>query len=154
MKGRKPVPTADLKVRGTFKKYRRQGEPEFDKTDATTAPEWLNDLATEEWVRIAPVLAAKSVLTEVDMSSMAGYCQNYAKAIMAEEMIEKDGMTVTGGSGGLKPHPAIAIANSAWDRCLKFAQDLGITPSSRSRLNIGNNERTTATGRAKFIRNG
>jgi phage terminase small subunit len=47
------------------------------------------------------------------------------------------GLLIRAGNGTLIPNPLVAIANRACADALRFATEFGMTPSSRSRIDVG-----------------
>lgn len=106
-------------------------------------PNWLLAEAKKEWKRLAPELERIGLLTIVDTVAFAGYCQSYAKWKLAEEFIKKNGTTyriprrnkegkIT--SVYIAQFPEVAIARNSLRQIRMFAQEFGLTPSSRGRL--------------------
>jgi P27 family predicted phage terminase small subunit len=75
-------------------------------------------------------------IDELDGAAFAGFCVTYARWRAAEEIVARDGMTVAGPDGRVKAHPCVRISTQASQLMLKFAQDFGMTPSSRSRIHV------------------
>lgn len=74
------------------------------------------------------------ILTEVDMAAFAGYCQAYARWKEAEEFITQHGTIVKTPSGYWQQVPQVSIAQTYLKIMNKFAEQFGLTPSSRSRI--------------------
>lgn len=115
------------------------------KPGAPSCPDWLDPEAKREWRRLARELDRLQLLTGADQSVYAGYCQNLARVREAELLLTKEGLTVslwgTDNEGvahlvGMRAHPAVAIARGCWLNVLRFGQQLGLSPSSRSGLTI------------------
>lgn len=136
MRGRKPLPTALKVLQGTLRKHRANGNEPQPTQALLRPPKGLPLEALREWKRVAPELHAAGVLTVIDRAMLIGYVRNYARALEAEALIAKHGLTVENASGGQSPNPAIRIARSSWDLVAKFAADFGMTPASRTRLKV------------------
>ena len=74
------------------------------------------------------------ILTEVDMAAFAGYCQAYARWKEAEEFITQHGSIVKTPSGYWQQVPQVSIAQTYLKIMNRFAEQFGLTPSSRSRI--------------------
>ena len=74
------------------------------------------------------------ILTEVDMAAFAGYCQAYARWKEAEEFITRHGTIVKTPSGYWQQVPQVSIAQTYLKIMNRFAEQVGLTPSSRSRI--------------------
>jgi P27 family predicted phage terminase small subunit len=101
-----------------------------------SCPRYLNDEAKREWHRVVRDLKDAGVLGRVDRATLEGYCVSYARWRVAEKEIEAEGITVTGPKGGVMKNPAVTVAVQERTLMLKFMSELGMTPSSRSRLHV------------------
>ena len=84
------------------------------------------------------------ILTEIDMAAFAGYCQAYARWKEAEEFITQHGSIVKTPSGYWQQVPQVSIAQTYLKIMNKFAEQFGLTPSSRSRI-IASNDSSGGT---------
>ena len=134
VRGRKPKPTA-LKVLEGNPGHRplNKNEP-LPKGRLPRCPDWLEDDAKKEWKRLGKVLAEMGMLTNLDMMAFAGYCQAYARWKGAEEFITQHGDMVRTPNGYLQQVPQVSIAQTYLKIMNKFAEQFGLTPSSRSRI--------------------
>lgn len=142
MRGRKPTPTA-LKLRRGNPGKRALPKNEPKPIGPVTCPDWLSQAAKTEWRRIAPVLVKAGIVTAADRAALAVYCQQYARVASAERLVEEQGPIVKSPSGYPIQNPNLAIANKAATLLIKYAAELGITPSSRTRV-----EAVPGTGKA------
>ena len=132
--GRKPKPTALKRLEGNpGKRQLNEYEPKPGKK-APKCPIWLDVEAKKEWRRTARQLEELGILTEVDMAAFAGYCQAYARWKEAEEFISRHGTIVKTPSGYWQQVPQVSIAQTYLKIMNKFAEQFGLTPSSRSRI--------------------
>lgn len=126
------MPAAVKKLRGTYRESRhREGFQAPIPPRQPRAPRWLSAPAKAEWRRVAPGLYELGLLTELDVMALACYCDLYARAVEAEEIIARDGLMLDG-----QAHPCVRIARQSWALARAFATDFGATPSSRTRINI------------------
>lgn len=96
-------------------------------------PAWLSKSAKAEWRRVGPILIhERKVLTVADMATFASYCVAVGQIADAAEIIAVEKMTYASPSGP-KKHPAVAIMNDAMTQARLLANELGLTPVSRSR---------------------
>ena len=136
MAGRKPKPTALKLLEGDRGKGRRplnEHEP-VPPRGGVKCPSWLLPEAKKEWKRLAASLEAMGVLTMADLTAFAGYCQAYARWKEAEEFITQHGTIVKTPSGYWQQVPQVSIAQTYLKIMNKFAEQFGLTPSSRSRI--------------------
>jgi len=133
-KGKIPKPTAIKVLEGNpGRRPLNVNEPK-PKAIVPRCPSWLDDEAKKEWARMSKRLDSLGMLTEVDGSAFAGYCQSYARWKQAEEFVTKHGFVIKTPSGYLQQIPHVAIAQTYLKCMQKFCEEFGMTPSARSRL--------------------
>ena len=99
-------------------------------------PRWLNKSAREEWLRVMPELHRLGLLTVVDETALACYCQAYSRPRKAEAVIAKHGMTFKTRNGFVQKRPEVTIAREAMQLMKAFAAEFGLTPAARTRLQV------------------
>lgn len=139
--GRKPHPTARRILEGNpGGRPLPEHEPEMPQaSEAFDEPpaELLVDLvAAAEWRRLAPLLRKSQTTTEADRGSLLALCQQWSRYLEAHGKIAAAGMVVKSPSGYPMPNPYIGISNKALGNCVKLWAELGLTPSSRSRVSV------------------
>lgn len=92
------------------------------------APIWLSPEAKTEWRKVAAILVERGVLTSADLGTLAAYCSAVGQLVVAERAIRRDGMVV-----GDKRHPLLTTSVAARNQIRQLAGELGLTPVSRSR---------------------
>ena len=133
---RRPKPTALKILNGNPGKRRlNANEPKAEIT-IPDCPEHLNEIARAEWNRITPELASAGLLTRLDRAAIALYCQTWAIWVEAEDKVRKRGRVIVTKSGYPVLNPQHTIATKAANDCKTFAIEFGLTPSSRSRIDI------------------
>lgn len=85
-------------------------------------PAWLEKDAQSEWKRL--VAEGTVEITPANLSTVAGYCQAFARWKAAERDLTENGTELASGDG---PSPQIAIAMKYFDRMLKAAGLLGLS---------------------------
>ena len=95
---------------------------------------WLLPEAKTEWIRLSEKLNQMGVLTEIDRSAFAAYCQSYARWKEAQEHINSEGATYETENGMQRPNPWVAICNTEQRLMMQAASEFGLTPSARSRI--------------------
>lgn len=133
-RGRKPKPTALKILEGNpGKRPLNAKEPKPPKSKIK-CPNWLEPEAKKEWKRLAPALEAMGILTTVDITAFAGYCQAYARWKEAEEFISKHGSIFQTPSGYVQQVPQVSIAQQNLKIMQSFCSEFGLTPATRSRI--------------------
>ena len=135
VRGRKPKPDEIKILEGNLGKRPINKTKPKAKAKAPKCPDWLEDEAKKEWRRMSKQLEHLGLLTEIDMTSFAGYCQAYARWKAAEEFISKHGTIVKTPSGYWQQVPQVSIAQTYLKIMNRFCEQFGLTPSSRTRLN-------------------
>jgi P27 family predicted phage terminase small subunit len=140
MRGRKPTPT-DLKVLRGNPGHRplNVDEPQLPAVPAdvfdTPPLELAGDAAAcDEWIRLAPMLRAARQVTDAERGSLIALVQQWSRYLEANTKAAAAGMVIKSPSGYPMPNPYLAIANRALAHCMKLWAELGLTPSSRSRV--------------------
>ena len=115
MKGRKPesIVAGDIKV-------------------APMPPAWLSNHAKREWNNVASILVDRGHLTDADLGTLAAYADAVGQLIESTRLINRQGMVIETDKGPRK-HPAISIQINARNQVRQLAAELGLTPVSRSR---------------------
>ena len=120
-----------------------KNEPEPDPT-MPQCPDWLMDDAKHEWKRVAPELNRIGLLTIVDQTALAGYCQSYARWKKAEEEIKLLKNTIYplkdegGNIKGFQQYPQYGIVNQCLKQIRAFCSEFGLTPAARAKMELPN----------------
>jgi P27 family predicted phage terminase small subunit len=143
MAGRRPKATALKILEGNpGKRPLNEFEPQ-PKKGSPVAPAFLTDSARAEWDRIVPQLEEIGVLTQIDGTALASYCQAYARWIEAEAAITKYGIVIVepimdniGEHVGdkIRKNPACTAAMAFQRELRALISVFGLDPSSRTRL--------------------
>jgi phage terminase small subunit len=127
--GRRPHSTALKVMRGNpGKRALNTREPHPPRpTEAFDTPPPLladNAIAVDEWRRLAPLLREAGMVSEADGALLVALCQQWARYLEAHAA----GRTGRAGRG------RAGAADKALTHCLHLWRELGLTPSSRSRI--------------------
>ena len=142
--GTKPKPTATKKLEGDIHKERwNKNEPKTEPS-MPTCPSHIEGAAKTEWKRVTKELFDKGILDRIDRAGLAAYCDAYGRWVKAtkelkefEEIFPGNGLTVRTSNGNWIVNPLINVINKSLEQMHKFAVEFGMTPSSRTRINIG-----------------
>ena len=104
---------------------------------ALKSPAWFSKDARAEWLRVLPILAARNTITEADLPTLENYCTAIGTVREAQREINKHGLIIDSAKGA-KRNPAFGIQNAAMTTARLCASELGLTPVSRSRPSIRN----------------
>jgi P27 family predicted phage terminase small subunit len=149
MRGRKPLPSNVVRLRGNPGKRRLNDAEPRPVAKAPSCPACLGDEARKEWQRLAGELAALGLLTGLDRAMLAAYCHAHALWVEAVASIERYGTMVKSPNGFPMQSPYVAVANKQVEIMVRIASEFGMTPSSRTRIRIG--EQTPEDAFERFL---
>jgi P27 family predicted phage terminase small subunit len=134
--GRKPLPTNLKVLRGTDQPCRiNKDEPQVP-TNRITPPAGLSAVAKKHWKKILPQLRAAKIITNIDATAFAAYCETYATWQHAVDQIAKYGSVIKGEKGFPVCSPYVTIADKTLRQMRDFLTEFGMTPSSRTRIAV------------------
>lgn len=129
--GRRPLPKNEVSPKVTEKIPR--------------PPSHLSRAAKKEWKSISEKLNNLGLLTELDVTALALYCQAYSRWVEAEEKLALTGLVVRTTNGNIINSPYVNIASASMKECHKFLVEFGMTPSSRTKVSA-----VSKTKKSKF----
>lgn len=136
-RGPKPEPLRLQLLKGNPGHRKRKREPKPKALQGMPkCPAWMPPAGKREWKRVVPELLRLGLLSIVDVAALEGYCAAYARALEADAVVKKGGLTVATSTGFLVQNPAVSISRLAWQAVRQFAAEFGLTPSARSRLEV------------------
>jgi P27 family predicted phage terminase small subunit len=137
--GRRPQPTAVRLLRGNPGKRRpRADEPQPPAPEGSfdaPPPELAGDAAAcAEWERLAPMLRTAGMITIAERGALIALTQQWSRYQDAQQKILALGMVVKTPSGAPIVNPYLRVADAALQHCQRLWVELGLTPSTRSKL--------------------
>lgn len=143
LRGAPPKPTV-LKLlegnRGRRPLNKREPQPEEFKS---TPPQHLDEAARTEWKRLSSILKRMKVLTEADYIALGLLCQAYSTGVQAQTELTKTGLLYRSKSGYIQQNPLVSIVQSSMDTVTKLLREFGLTPSSRTRVVMEKQDKTS-----------
>lgn len=110
-------------------------------------PGWLTPFAREEWGRVVQEVD----LTAADFALLQVYCQTLARWREAEEQVSGNGIVMDNG----RKNPAASVAAECVKQLRGLADQLGLSPAARGRLNEATSKPTaTQTALDSFVGGG
>lgn len=88
-------------------------------------PSWMGKHAKAEWRRVMPELAKRRILTAADLGSLESYCVATGRVRELEKLLR----------AGIDP-ATFRMQDKAMQTARQLAAELGLTPVSRSRPSI------------------
>lgn len=137
-RGPAPKPSALKQLEGNPGKRTTNTKEPRPATKIPACPKHLSAEAHKEWRRVSKQLADLRLLTEVDRAALAAYCQAWARWVEAEkEMAKEDFRMITITEKGYPVlSPWFSVADKALKQMKAFLAEFGMTPSSRSRVQV------------------
>jgi P27 family predicted phage terminase small subunit len=136
MRGRKPKPTHLKLLEGNPGKRALNGAEPKPPRGIPTCPAHLTAPAKAEWKRLAQDLHTVGLLTLVDRGALAAYCQSWGRWVEAERKLQETPHLFKTPAGYVQISPWLTIANKERELMARYMTELGLTPSSRSRLAV------------------
>ena len=153
MAGRKPTPTATLRLRGTYRND-RHGERLELPASVPNCPSFLGAEGKREWRRIVNSLKDVQLLTESDRAALALYCQAWDEFIGFDKVVKNGELVQQLQSGNHRINPAVQARANAAMRVLKTCAELGFTPASRGRVVSTAKKKEKQNGKDRFFKSG
>lgn len=104
-----------------------------------SCPRWFTSEARRAWKWVTVELRRMGLLTTADRQAITAYCQTWARWRKAEEFLDTNGETYTlkdsdGGVRSIQQVPQVSIARCELLILKAYQQELGLTPSARTRI--------------------
>jgi P27 family predicted phage terminase small subunit len=145
VKGRKPLSNAVKEASGAFVKdpQRRNADEPKPKLGRPRIPSAVEEdpAAKSRWHWVCDQLESMNLLAVTDQGLIAGYCLDYSMMLALWETIKGGNVSDMDEKGRTKLKPEANQFHTYSDRILKREAELGLTPSSRSRLKAPQNEK-------------
>ncbi|CAN5156110.1 phage terminase small subunit P27 family [soil metagenome] len=133
MRGRKPKPARLRLIHGSRAKTANDRQPK-PPLQLPSCPSHLLPAAKAEWKRVAKELYDLGYISRLDRAALAGYCQCNGRWVECEKKLQETPAILKMPSGYIQQNPWLTISTKQMELMCKFATELGITPSSRSRI--------------------
>lgn len=148
MPGRKAKPIGLHLIQGnrshlTKKEIKQRKKNEIKpRADNIERPEFLkhNPIAQREWRRLVKELKELGLLTNVDTTALAVYCDAYSKYVEATEALKREGVTIEytnkAGHTNTLENPNVNVAKKYYKIMKDMMAEFGLTPAARAKLAI------------------
>lgn len=136
MRGRKPKPTRLKLIEGNPGKRRINAREPNPRLAIPTCPAHLNPSAKAEWKRLVRQMHTLGIVTDLDRSALAAYCQAYGRWVEAEKKLKETPLLIKLPSGYIQQSPWLAMANKQLELMHKYMSDLGLSPLARTRVEM------------------
>lgn len=136
MAGRKPLPLAVKKIKGTLQKCRINPREPRPEGSLGAPPDYMSDIAKEAWT-YAVANAPKGLLSSLDAAVLerwANCAGLYREALAKINRAGVAGMIVKTPSGILRRSPLMDVIRDLALEMKGYESEMGFTPASRSRV--------------------
>lgn len=110
------------------------------KDDNIKPPSWLNKEARKQFKRVVDEFKSNDLLKNVDVHSIALFCDAYADYIECSRLIQEEGLMVEYTNKAAEtnkvPHPLLTKKKQLFEQMQKFMSEFGLSPIARARLTI------------------
>lgn len=140
-RGRKPKPTVLRMLQGNPGGRALNNEEPAYGPGAPAKPAFLDDDASEEWDRLTGMLVSARVVTKGDGGILLVASDAYSQLRRCQKFLTEkgslsyDASSVNGGTS-YKPYPEVAQRNMARRQYQSALSELGLSPSSRSKVKV------------------
>jgi P27 family predicted phage terminase small subunit len=145
MAGRKPLPVAVKKIKGTLQKCRVNPHEPRPVGRLGDPPTYMSDTAQEAW-RYAVANAPPGLLSSLDASVLerwANCAGLYREALAKINRAGVAGMIVKTPSGILRRSPLMDVIRDLALEMKGYESEMGFTPAARSRVQIAQDAQHT-----------
>lgn len=144
IRGAKPQPTNLRLLHGNPGKRPLPTHEPKPKERAPRCAPWMSKAAKREWAYIVPKLAKLRIVTELDRAVLESYCSAYGRWRETEEVLKDEPSILrvvteraedgTALKSYVTQNPLLAVANRARKQMHEALAELGLSPSSRTRV--------------------
>ncbi len=145
MAGRKPLPVAVKKIKGTLQKCRTNDHEPKPVGTLGEPPEYMSDNAKEAW-RYAVQHAPPGLLSALDAAVLerwANCAGMYREALAKINRSGVSGMLIKTPSGILRRSPLMDVIRDLALEMKGYEAEMGFTPASRSRVQVAQESQHT-----------
>ena len=134
-RGPAPTPTHLKLVKGNPGKRPLNKKEPKPKGGLKDPPKDMPHAAKLEW-RYIVSNAPEGLLTKVDRAVLRLYCESLALYKDARKGMDDDGLVTKTPNGMMQQSAWVGIANQAQKNILRCAQEMGLTPAARTRIQL------------------
>lgn len=118
-------------------------------------PEWLDEIAKQEFERLVDLLKEVRLITEADIHLLATYCDAYSDYLKCTQLIQEEGLMVEYTNKAAEtnkvPHPLLTKKKQLFEQMKAVASEFGLSPSARAKLAMPKKEEKEPTPEEKLF---
>jgi len=144
MPGPPPKPSALREIGPRLHRKKNKKEPKLDAS-LPECPDWLDDIGRSFFKEVGSILVKIRVMTDADKKALEILSDVYSEYRNARDVVLKNGSTYESfkvdkdGNSILtmvRVRPEVGISQSAWEKVFKGLKDFGLTPASRTKVEV------------------
>lgn len=132
-RGPTPRPTALKLLHGERESRINRNEP-IARDVLPEPPDDMADDVRKVWDYTIGELEVMKIATAADRDALRAYCEAVITHRKASAILAKSPVLIKGLHGGMVRNPAVAVQRDAANSVRVFAQEFGLTPSGRTRI--------------------
>lgn len=132
-RGPAPKPTALRLLEGARERDVNRNEP-IARSGRIEPPAGMSDDVRVIFDYVVDELEHMKIASPADRDSIACYAEAVDKHRKASAVLAKSPVLIKGIHGGMVRNPALAVQRDAAQMIRQFAQEFGLTPSARARI--------------------
>jgi P27 family predicted phage terminase small subunit len=101
-------------------------------------PAYLTREGKKHWRELLVDLRRSHIVETVDRGTLAQMCEAWSTWMKALAIVKREGIVSRGSTNQLVKHPAVQMMSDASRDYLRLAEQYGLTPSARARLDAFN----------------
>ncbi|MEN6486353.1 MAG: phage terminase small subunit P27 family [Syntrophobacteraceae bacterium] len=113
-------------------------------------PKGLGHYGTELWKRVGKALVKSGSLDDLDRETFETLCRVYERMRTADDLMSTEGLTVDGGRGVPKKHPAFSVWKTSHDGYVRLLTHFGLSPMARG-MRVEPKEAESKDGKSRFF---
>lgn len=154
MRGRKPKPTVMKLVQGNpGRRPINKDEPKPPSMDAACPAELTDPVSQREWAETIVPAIERGQITSAERVMAIAHCELWATwRSQITDAARHPHVVATGANNYPTPNPARGMANKTLQLLLKVDAELGLTPTSRTRVSASAPSTTVASPLARFLK--
>jgi P27 family predicted phage terminase small subunit len=133
VRGPAPKPTKLRLLEGTHLERVNLREP-IAPTELPEPPEDISPDVLKVWDYTVAQLSHMGIVSTADRDALFCYCQAVVSHRQASAILARTPVLIKGALGGMVRNPALAVARDSAYTIRQFAQEFGLTPSARTRV--------------------
>lgn len=119
---------------GTLRADRLKGIASEQLGTAPPPPGSLSLRAVVEWKRVAPLVVSLGLLTASDLRALELLAETLATEAQLRETLDREGLTISTGTGGSTAHPALRALSDARAQAARLLDAFSLSPRGRQAI--------------------